>query len=224
VPILLPPSEGKADAPSGAPADLAALAFAAELGAMRERIVKAADPSLFSAPAAPASEIYTGVLFAHLDLPSLSAAARRRAESEVLIASGMWGLLAPGDRIPTYKLPIGAKVKRIKTLAAAWRAPVAAALDGADMEGELFVDCRSGAYAAVWRPARATLLPVRALSVLPDGTRKPISHMAKASRGLAARAILSARGKIDSPERVAAACEAAGLEVELGETLDVIVR
>ena len=54
------------------------------------------------------------------------------------------------------------------------------------------VDMRSGAYAAAWKPKRATLLAVRAFSE-EGGRRKPVSHMAKAVRGEVARALLRSR-------------------------------
>jgi cytoplasmic iron level regulating protein YaaA (DUF328/UPF0246 family) len=227
--ILLPPSEGKT-APSSrrAPADLAALPFDAELGPLRRRLVAAIDPALVGAPAAPAAEVYTGVLYGLLDVATLPPAARARARRSVLIASGLWGLVGPGDRIPAYKLPIDAKVPAAGgTLASAWRPLVAAALAPRDTPRELVVDCRSGGYAAVWRPSRATRVEVRAFRVHPDGRRQVVTHMAKASRGLVARALLLAPRAARRPADVAAAAAAAGLEAELtqgrgGWTLDVL--
>ncbi|MCW2953453.1 MAG: hypothetical protein JWQ48_2623 [Conexibacter sp.] len=230
--LLLPPSEGKTTPVAGPPVDLTALSHAAALGPLRARLIAAVDPALASAPAAPAAEVYSGVLFAHLDLASMPPGARRRAREQVLIASGLWGLLAPGDRIPAYKLPIATPVAGIGRLAAAWRPAVAAALAARDVDGELIVDCRSGGYAAVWRPHRATRVEVRAFSVRPDGARQVISHMAKASRGLVAGALLRSRRTLRSPRDVAAVARGAGFEVELAQpakagapwSLDVLER
>jgi len=220
--ILLPPSEGKAVPPPGPPPDLDALAFAPQLTATRERLLRALARTqpLREAPTAPAAEVYTGVLYGRLDLPSIPAA------DGVLIASGLWGLLRPQDRIPHYKLPIDAKVPRLRgTLAALWRAPVARALAPLDTPEQLIVDCRSGGYASVFRPRHATLLAVRAFRVHPDGRRQPISHMAKASRGDVARALLTAGRPATTPDEIADLARAAGLDVELGaETLDVLER
>ncbi len=122
---------------------------------------------------------------------------------------------------PYYKLPPKTKLKRIGTPAAYWRPALSDALP--DTEGELVVDMRSGAYTSFWKPKRATVLPVRAFSER-DGERKAVSHMAKASRGDVARALLSAKKAPKDPESVAAITEAAGLTVELNEgSLDVIV-
>lgn len=82
---------------------------------------------------------------------------------------------------------------------------------------------RSGAYAAAWKPRRATLLAVRAFSEN-GGVRKPVSHMAKAVRGDVARALLLAKEAPKDPETAAAIAREAGFEVELaGTNLDVIV-
>ena len=92
-----------------------------------------------------------------------------------------------------------------------------------DEPGDLVVDMRSAAYAAAWKPKRATLLAVRAFSAS-NGTRKPVSHMAKAVRGDVARVLLLAKKAPADPEAAAAIARAAGYEVELsGSNLDVIV-
>lgn len=215
--ILLPPSEGKARPEGGGPVDLEALVFAEELGSKRGELIEAFDPSLLEAPAAPAAEVYTGVLFGRLELPKLSAKARRR----VLIASSLWGVVRPDDRIPYYKFPPKTRLEGIGASNAFWRPALAAALP--DKEGELVVDMRSGAYSAAWKPKRATLLAVRAFTEA-DGQRKAVSHMAKAVRGDVARVLLKAKKAPEDPESAAAIAEAAGFTVELSDgSLDVIV-
>ncbi|HEY4278484.1 MAG TPA: peroxide stress protein YaaA [Conexibacter sp.] len=214
--ILLAPSEGKAAPGRGRrAADLAALPYAAALGPLRERLIAAVDPRLASAPAAPAGEVYDGVLYNHLDLASLPAASRRRATGSVLIASGLWGLVGPSSRIPLYKLPIAEPVAGIGGLAAAWRGPVAEALAEQDTARQLIVDCRSGGYTTVWRPQRAPRVEVRAFSVKPDGSRQVISHNAKATRGRVARVLLLAERAPRKPADVLALVLAAGFDAEL---------
>jgi cytoplasmic iron level regulating protein YaaA (DUF328/UPF0246 family) len=214
--VLLPPSEGKAQPEAGEPVDLGSLAFADQLGEQREELLEAFDPQLREAPAAPAAEVYAGVLFKRLQLPELPAKARRR----VLIASALWGVVWPDDRIPYYKFPPKLRLDGIGAPAAYWRPALAEALP--DTDGDLVVDMRSGAYAAAWKPKRATLLAVRAFSEV-GGKRKAISHMAKAVRGDVARALLSAKKAPRDPEGAAAIAEAAGFAVELNDgNLDVI--
>lgn len=215
--VLLPPSEGKARPEGGEPVDLEGLVYAAELGEKRAGLIEAFDPSLRDAPAAPAFEVYTGVLFGRLELPELSAKARRR----VLIASALWGVVRPDDRIPYYKFPPKTRLEGIGAPNAYWRSALAAALP--DEEGEMVVDMRSGAYSAAWKPKRATLLAVRAFTE-ESGQRKAVSHMAKAVRGDVARVLLEAKKAPVDPEGAAAIAEAAGFTVELSDgNLDVIV-
>jgi uncharacterized protein len=220
--ILLPPSEGKAEPGGGEPVDLDSLVFAAELRKQRRKLLRAVDPKLSKAPAAPAAEVYTGVLYQRLDLSGLSAAARRRAAKRVLIASALWGFVRPTDRIPCYRLPPSTKPDSIGPLAAWWRPALVAAMP--DELGETIVDMRSGAYTSAWKPKRARLLSVRAFRE-EKGKRKAVSHMAKAVRGDVARALLLAKREPKTPDEVAAVATEAGFEVELTPaSLDVIVE
>jgi cytoplasmic iron level regulating protein YaaA (DUF328/UPF0246 family) len=243
--ILLPPSEGKAvPEPGAAPVALDSLAFADQLRDCRaalldalerlggERIDEAVkklgvskgqagevafDAKLREAPAGPAAEVYAGVLYDRLGLPGLPAAAQER----VLIASALWGVVRPGDRIPYYRFSAKARLDGIGAPAAFWRGALAEAMP--DEEGELIVDMRSGAYAAAWKPKRATLLGVRAFGE-ESGKRKPVTHMAKAVRGEAARVLLEAKEAPADAEGAAAIVEEAGFRIELNDAnLDVIV-
>ncbi len=248
--VLLPPSEGKAAPAGGPPLDLATLAHP-ELTPQRERLLAAVErlgrgapanglrrlgigpglrgdlernATLRTAPTAPAAEVYTGVLYQHLDLAGLSPEAHRRAAERVLVASALWGVVRLEDRIPAYRLGMGADLPRLPGLASWWRPALAEALprDG------LVVDCRSGAYAAAWRPAEGTVVEVRAFVDAADGGRTVVSHMAKATRGDVARALVLAATAPTDPQEVAGCAEAAGLRVELGQgrgawQLDVIL-
>jgi len=242
--ILLPPSEGKTAPTTGEPVSLDKLAYADTLTPSRRKLLGvlaalaelpleravsmlgvspgqaaevAVDAELGSAPAGPAAEVYTGVLYDRLGLPGLSA----RAQGRVLIASALWGVVRPDDRIPYYRLSAKAKLDGIGGLAAFWRPLLTEALP--DEDGGLVVDMRSGAYSAAWKPKRATLLGVRAFTEV-KGERKVVSHMAKATRGEVARALLKSRKVPKTPEAAAEIAEAAGFKVELTKSsLDVIV-
>jgi uncharacterized protein len=215
--VLLPPSEGKAQPEAGEPVDLDALAFAKELREQREELLEALDPGLRTAPAAPAAEVYAGVLFQRLRLPELPATAQR----QVLIASFLWGMVRPEDRIPHYRFSPKTRLDGIGSPATYWRPALTEALP--DEEGDLILDMRSGAYSAAWKPKRATLLPVGAFTQR-DGQRKPVSHMAKAVRGEVARALLEAKKPPDDPKAAAALAESAGFTVELFDgSPDVVV-
>ncbi len=233
---------------AGDPVDLGALVFAAELEPLRiqlldeleqlggksvGRAVKALgiskgqagevelNAALRKAPTAAAAQIYSGVLYERLDLATLPAAARRRAERQVLIASALWGVLRPEDQIPYYRFSAKARLRGIGPPSAWWRDALAEAMP--DEPGDLVVDMRSGAYAAAWKPQQATLLSVRAFTEQ-GGKRKTVSHMAKAVRGEVARVLLLAKKSPADPEAAAAIASDAGFKVELTpHTLDVIV-
>jgi len=217
--VLLPPSEGKTAPARGRPIDLEKLVHAGALGPARERVLRAVDAGLLTAPAAPARSVYTGVLFQALELDALP----RRARNRVLIASGLWGVVRPDDRIPAYKLPIATKVAGLGPLASLWRPALTEVLP----DRGLVLDLRSGGYATAWRPQRATVVSVRGFSEKRGGERTVISHMVKRIRGEVARHVLSAETPPRTADAVAEIAEAAGLRVELGgagreRTLDVI--
>jgi cytoplasmic iron level regulating protein YaaA (DUF328/UPF0246 family) len=255
--LLLPPSEGKADAPArGRPLDLDDLSFP-ELTSTREKVLAALielctdDPdsaaaalglspgqrhelvrntALLTAAARPAGTVYTGVLYDALGLATLDAAAKRRAARSVVVGSALFGALRPGDRIPPYRLSMATKLPAVGNLAAAWRAALAEVLPAAAGRG-VVVDLRSSTYAAAWRPAGPLATRTVAVRVLAerDGVRTVVSHMAKHTRGLVARHLLSEGAAPRTPEDVRDAL-AGGFRVELApaaasapRTLDVVV-
>ena len=169
--FLLPPSEGKATPARGRPLDLARLSFPS-LTAERERLL---TPELRAAPARAAREIYTGVLFTALDLPSLPAAVQRR----FVIISAQYGAVRPSDRIASYKREIDAK---------RWRPLLDAELAKAAGRG-VILDCRSATYVAAWRPSGAVAERTAHVSVVREtnGARTVVSHDAKKTRGEVAR-------------------------------------
>lgn len=169
--ILLPPSEGKATPARGRPVDLPSLSFPS-LTAERERQL---DDELRSAPTLPAYRLYTGVLYAALDLPTLPAATRRR----FVIISAQFGALRPGDRIPAYRRSIDA---------ARWRPLLGPELTRAAGSG-VILDCRSAAYATAWRPGGEQCARWAQVAVVRErgGTRTVVSHDAKRTRGAVAR-------------------------------------
>ncbi|WP_229397939.1 peroxide stress protein YaaA [Micromonospora okii] len=175
--ILLPPSEGKADAGTGRRLDLNRLSLP-ELNPARAEVLAALvglsagpeEPALEAlgltpglagelrrnarlerAATAPAGRVYTGVLYEALDLATLPAAAERAARRSVLISSGLWGAVRLTDRIPPYRCPIGARLPGVGALSAYWRRALAPAMESAAAGGPV-LDLRSGAYAATWAP------------------------------------------------------------------------
>jgi len=213
--VLLPPSQGKTGAGAGEPVDLRALsspgltttrrrvlvatarlsrtrAGRAALGADSEQLRPEAERNTRwrSEPAVAVAELYTGVLYDALDLGSLDQDARARARERLLVSSAAWGALRLDDHVPPYRLSMGVALPGLGGLAALWREPLRAALDPV-AAGRLVVDCRSADYAAAWTPRGETASRTASVRVLREvaGKRTVVSHMAKHTRGLVARAL-----------------------------------
>lgn len=258
--ILLPPSEAKVAPARGRPLDPDRLSFASlqparakvldalvsactTAGAgdlaravevlglgptLADEVARNAD--LVSAHAARADRVYSGVLYEALDLPSLAGAARRRATSRVAIASGLFGLVRPGDHIPAYRLSGDVTLPGIGNVATFWRGQLGDAVRGAAGRG-LVVDLRSATYAAFWRPDRDMARRVVTVRVLHEmaGTRTVVSHFNKATKGRIVRGLLEDGRSASSPKGLARQLSGLGWHVELGAPgrhgtpLDVVV-
>ena len=207
--ILLPPSESKANRRRGRPADPSTWSFPA-LAPTRAKVAAALVETsrspdaatvlgvseglldevarnlvLDTVPATPAAEVYTGVLYDALDLPSLDTAARRRANRWLVVVSALHGAVRPGDRITAYRLSMGSTLPGLGPLARVWRPALDTVLPEVAGRG-VVVDCRSAAYASAWRPGAD--LADRWVQVRVPGA----SHMAKHTRGLVARHLCQA--------------------------------
>ena len=80
------------------------------------------------APTMAAIDRYTGVLYRELDPASIKGQARRRMQRDVMVASGLWGLVAPTDPIPYYRLKMAASVDGLGRLSTWWRDELSIAL------------------------------------------------------------------------------------------------
>lgn len=218
--VLLPPSEGKSAPSAGDPLDLAMLANS-DLNPARELVIDSlvrmcvrtphkarkvlglstnqreeveANTELRTAPAAPARQIYTGVLFGALDLAGMSNAELKRAANRLLITSSLFGVVTPEDLIPAYRLPGDATLPKVHRIDGFWRKRIGPTMTKA-IGDELLVDMRSGTYVKFW-PVPAELaeraLSVKIWQVGPDGNRTAVSHHNKATKGELARLLASA--------------------------------
>ena len=204
--ILLPPSRGQAAlVRRGRTADLDGLSFP-ELTPLRRRLLETL-PDVAAARTLPASTLYTGVLYAALGWDTLDPAARRRGNRRLLIASGLWGLLRPGDRVPPYRLLIEDRVPGVGPLAGYWRPALTGVLGAAAGPRGLIVDCRSGGYvsaAPLTGPLGARSVAVRVLQET-AGTRTVVSHFAKHTRGELTRFLLESDAEPRTPAALAEA-------------------
>ncbi len=244
--IVLPPSEGKTRPADGPVLDLATMSFP-ELTATREQLLRAliktsgtkrgaevlglgptqADAlainvGLLDEPTARADAVFTGVLFEAADLPSLSAAARRRADESVTIANGLFGLVRPGDLIPAYRLAGNVTLPRLGTVASRWKPVLPMVLDAAS-DGGLVIDLRSGTYTAFGAAPADRTATIRVLQER-DGKRSVVSHFNKATKGRIVRELLQSDATPTTPTELAATLRDLNWTVEQSANqLDVIV-
>jgi cytoplasmic iron level regulating protein YaaA (DUF328/UPF0246 family) len=142
-------------------------------------------------------ERYTGVLYQELAWPTLSAAARRRGNTQVRIVSGLWGLVAPADPIPPYRLKMSASLDGLGRLSTWWRPRLSCVL--AELtEDRLVWDLLPNEHAAAidWEmgpPARR--VKVRFL----DLEGRTVSHWNKLLKGSLVRWLLTEQ-PIGGPE------------------------
>ncbi len=215
--ILLPPSEGKTAATSGNPVDPGQLWLPELGAARNRVLTKlvamcrrssarsvadslnvlglsegqrgeiARNAALLEAPAAPAVEVYTGVLYEALDAGTLDEAARAWLFESAVVFSGLWGVVRLGDRIPAYRCSVGVTLPApVGGLTAYWKK----GLKGFRPDGPV-LDLRSGAYAAMWAaPAGSAALRVLHERVVGGvAKRSVVSHFNKATKGRLVRAL-----------------------------------
>lgn len=137
----------------------------------------------------PAMERYTGVLYRELAWATLPVAARRRGTAQLRTVSGLWGVVAPVDPIPFYKLKMSASLPDLGRLATWWKprlTPVVADL----VEGTVVWDLLPLEHRAAldWRLTR----PSRRVTVrFLDGDGRLVSHWNKLLKGALVRWLLT---------------------------------
>lgn len=229
--IWLPPSEGK-NAPSDGPnLNLDSLSFPI-VNSTRAEIINAcaqitetqtarrvfnigakheaelvANRSLMSQPCAPASTVFTGVLYEALreHNPTIWEGSDARC---ILIFSGIFGVLRAEDMIPLHRLAMGANLPPLGKISSLWRRVLNEELKD-HYAGHTILDCRSSDYKNACSAQWAHLWDVR-VEREKDGKRSVISHNAKKWRGILAAALTPASSIITQ-------------EIELKEALHDII-
>ncbi|KYH43842.1 hypothetical protein AZH51_02405 [Branchiibius sp. NY16-3462-2] len=152
----------------------------------------ARNTRVLTAPALPAGDLYSGVLYDALDLSSLETAARRRANRWVAVQSALYGVLRLTDRVAPYRLSMGVNLPGLGPLGGFWRPALNEVMP--DLARGVIVDCRSSTYAAAWTPAGA--LADRWVQVNVVGA----THMAKHTRGLVSRHLCTVGSDAKTPQ------------------------
>jgi len=195
--VLVPPSESKAPGGTGAPWTDGSMRF--DLDASRRRVMvaarKALPADLADAPTLPAIDRYTGVLYGALAYHGLDRTARRRIAAQVIVFSGLWGLVAPTDPIPTYKLKMSATAPRLGRLATWWRPRIAPVLD-THVDRRVVWDLLPKEHTGAWptSDAPALRISVKFLDEVDRGgspTLITVSHWNKLLKGALVRHIVA---------------------------------
>jgi len=150
---------------------------------------QSANTSLLGAPTLPAARRYTGVVWDHLDLASLDAAARTRATSSIAVVSGLLGVVGVDDQVPDYRLKMGASLAPMGKLSTWWRPAVSEAIN-TWARRRVVIDLLPQEHRAAWVPEG-----VQGVSVsFVERSGKVAGHDAKAAKGRLARHVLTFDG------------------------------
>ena len=223
--ILLPPSEGKT--PGGEGSSWGSGTMAVDLDSRRSQVAAAlnramrasasdrqkllgvkgdalaaataADRSVLESPTLAAIERYSGVLYGALEPWTLGAPTRRRLDRCVLVFSGLWGLVAPSDPIPDYKLKMGASLPGLGKLSTWWRPAIDEAL-GLRLAGRrrvvwnLLPKEHDAAWSGIPDDSQHRVVSVRFLEPGRDGALVAVSHWNKFLKGALVRFLLENPG------------------------------
>lgn len=209
--ILLPPSEGKALGGTGAwkpthgafgrrlgPRRAELAAALGRLGGGNEKVLgvrgdhltraKTANRTLVGAPALPAWQRYTGVVWDHLDIASMTAAQRERALASIVVVSGLLGAVRADDRIPDYRLKMGARLAPFGTVAAWWHDELSETLNDA-LADRVVIDLLPNEHRRAFTPDTDRLRDYVRVGLY-EKSGKAGGHDAKAAKGRLARHLI----------------------------------
>jgi cytoplasmic iron level regulating protein YaaA (DUF328/UPF0246 family) len=142
----------------------------------------------------PAAFLFTGEVYKGLDVESLSAKELEKAQQNLRILSGMYGLLKPMDLIYPYRLEMGTRweIKEgITNLYQYWGDKLTKSLLKETQKGEAIINLASGEYnkAIQWKKIKNPVVtPV--FKEFKNGEYKVVMIFAKHARGAMARYIL----------------------------------
>jgi cytoplasmic iron level regulating protein YaaA (DUF328/UPF0246 family) len=208
--ILLPPSEGKAEGGSAtAKWRESSGVFGKQLAAQRKALVdqltkskggdekllgvskallaraKDANSSLRGAPTLAACERYTGVVWDHLDLASLTSSQRTRALNSIVVISGLLGAVSAADPVPDYRLKMGARFAPFGLLSKWWHDSLSETLNTA-FKGSVVIDLLPQEHRAAFT-LDTNIVAKHIVVAINEKSGKAGGHDAKAAKGRLAR-------------------------------------
>lgn len=111
------------------------------------------NEGLLDRPTMLAIERYDNRMFRSIEPESLDPDARGRLDEQLLIFSGMWGLVRPTDQIPDYHLAMTSRMPQVSTLATFWRPSLSAAINRVAANSVVW-DLTPASNALAWTPGK----------------------------------------------------------------------
>ncbi len=148
---------------------------------------QSSNMQIVGAPCLPAWQRYTGVVWDHLDLASLTATQRNTFIKRIIVPSGLLGLVRADDPLPDYRLKMGARLAPFGTMSKWWNEPITDALV-AVVKKKLVVDLLPNEHRAAINWER--LDNVVRIDLVSHSGAVVGGHNAKAAKGLLARHLL----------------------------------
>jgi len=130
------------------------------------------NQDIFNSKCVPAIERYTGVVYDHINWPSLSKKSQSYMIKHVIIFSGLFGLLTPNTLIPDYKLKMN--VLSLKNL---WKPIISESLKDEDVIFDLLPQVHRKAYTPTKNTIQVDFLVKR------KGKTSAAGHFGKAVKG-----------------------------------------
>ena len=131
------------------------------------------NQDIFNSPCAPAIERYTGVVYEHINWNTLSNKAQKYMENNVIIFSGLFGLLNPQTLIPDYKLKMN-----VLSLQHHWNPIITASLK----DEKMIVDLLPQVHRKAYTPNKENVIFVDFL-IQNKGKKSAAGHFGKAVKG-----------------------------------------
>jgi len=131
------------------------------------------NQDIFNSFCAPAIERYTGVVYEHINWPTLSEKSKKYMEKHTFIFSGLFGMLTPMTLIPDYKLKMN-----VLSLQHHWNPILTEALNNE----KSIIDLLPQVHRKAYTPNKKNVIPVDFL-IINKGKKTAAGHFGKAVKG-----------------------------------------
>ena len=131
------------------------------------------NQDIFNSFCAPAIERYTGVVYEHINWPTIPEKAKKYMEKHIYIFSGLFGMLSPKTPIPDYKLKMN-----VLSLQHHWNPILTEELN----KESFIIDLLPQVHRKAYTPNKKNVIPVDFL-IVNKGKKAAAGHFGKAVKG-----------------------------------------